>query len=172
MGVGSTSNPIARSFTFGSKGKRDKTASNHISKQNRDAATWTFILTLQQFCGTSSAIERVAFSFNRRTEPCSIHGISRGIVLRTFSKRWAVAKRGRSSMFSGASVKSCCNEAMHGKFWPITGWGTRTQAWEIAMAGNLVEDIEYRQEQVKKAGMGFELPPCLFGLRGLRIVET
>jgi hypothetical protein len=26
-----------------------------------------------------------------------------------------VAKRGRSSMFSGASEKSCCNEAMHGK---------------------------------------------------------
>jgi hypothetical protein len=80
-----------------------------------DAATWTSILTLQQSCVTSSAVERVAFSFNRRTEPCSIHGISRGIVLRTFSKRWAVAKRGRSSMFSGASVKSCCNEAMHGK---------------------------------------------------------
>lgn len=32
----------------------------------------------------------------------------------------------------------------------------------------LVEDIEYRQEQVKKVGLGFELPPCLFGLRGLQ----
>jgi integrase len=36
----------------------------------------------------------------------------------------------------------------------------------------LVEDIEYRQEQVKKVGLGFELPACLFGLRGLRIVEN
>src|SRR5258707_8557368 len=36
----------------------------------------------------------------------------------------------------------------------------------------LVEDIEYRQEQVKKAGLGFELPPRLFGLRGLQIVEN
>jgi integrase len=36
----------------------------------------------------------------------------------------------------------------------------------------LVEDIEYRQEQVKKVGLGFELPPCLFGLRGLQIVEN
>jgi hypothetical protein len=38
-----------------------------------------------------------------------------GIALRPFSKRWAAAKRGRSSTFSGASVKSCYNEAMHGK---------------------------------------------------------
>ena len=36
----------------------------------------------------------------------------------------------------------------------------------------LVEDIEYRQDQVKKVGLGFELPPSLFGLRGLRIVEN
>ena len=35
----------------------------------------------------------------------------------------------------------------------------------------LVEDVEYRQEQVKKVGLGFELPPSLFGLRGLRILE-
>jgi hypothetical protein len=35
----------------------------------------------------------------------------------------------------------------------------------------LVEDIEYRQEQVKKVGLSFELPPRLFGLRGLQIVE-
>jgi len=36
----------------------------------------------------------------------------------------------------------------------------------------LVEDIEYRQEQVKKVGLGFELPPSLFGLHGLQIVEN
>jgi hypothetical protein len=36
----------------------------------------------------------------------------------------------------------------------------------------LVEDIEYRQDQVKKVGLGFELPPSLFGLRGLQIVEN
>jgi integrase len=35
----------------------------------------------------------------------------------------------------------------------------------------LVEDIEYRQDQVKKVGLGFELPPTLFGLHGLQIVE-
>jgi hypothetical protein len=28
-----------------------------------------------------------------------------------------------------------------------------------------------RQEQVKKVGLGFELPPCLFELHGLQIVE-
>jgi len=34
----------------------------------------------------------------------------------------------------------------------------------------LVEDIEYRQDQVRKVGLGFELPPSLFGLRlGLQI---
>jgi integrase len=32
----------------------------------------------------------------------------------------------------------------------------------------LVEDVEYRQDQVKKVGLGFDLPPCLFGLRGLQ----
>jgi hypothetical protein len=32
----------------------------------------------------------------------------------------------------------------------------------------LVEDVEYRQEQVKKVGLGFDLPPSLFGLRGLQ----
>ncbi len=32
----------------------------------------------------------------------------------------------------------------------------------------LVEDVEYRQEQVKKVSLGFDLPPSLFGLRGLQ----
>lgn len=32
----------------------------------------------------------------------------------------------------------------------------------------LVEDVEYRQVQVKKVGLGFDLPPSLFGLRGLQ----
>jgi hypothetical protein len=36
----------------------------------------------------------------------------------------------------------------------------------------LVEDIEYRQAQVKEVGLGFELPPSLFGLHGLQIVEN
>ena len=36
----------------------------------------------------------------------------------------------------------------------------------------LVEDVEYRQEQVKKVGLGFEFPPSLLGLRGLQIVEN
>jgi len=31
----------------------------------------------------------------------------------------------------------------------------------------LVEDVEYRQDQVKN-GLGFDLPPSLFGLRGLQ----
>jgi integrase len=34
-----------------------------------------------------------------------------------------------------------------------------------------VEDIEYRKDQVKKVGLGFELPQLLFGLRGLQILE-
>jgi hypothetical protein len=34
----------------------------------------------------------------------------------------------------------------------------------------LVEDIEYRQDQVKKVVLGFELPPALFGPHGLQIV--
>ena len=34
----------------------------------------------------------------------------------------------------------------------------------------LVEDVEYRQEQVKKVGLGFDLPPSLIGLRGLQAV--
>ena len=36
----------------------------------------------------------------------------------------------------------------------------------------LVEDVEFRQRQVKKAGLGFDLPPSLFGLGGLQIVEN
>ena len=32
----------------------------------------------------------------------------------------------------------------------------------------LVEDVEYRQEQVRKVGLSFDLPPSLFGLRGLQ----
>jgi hypothetical protein len=35
----------------------------------------------------------------------------------------------------------------------------------------LVEDVDYRQEQVEKVGLGFALPPSLLGLRGLQIVE-
>ncbi|MGC2266924.1 MAG: hypothetical protein WA608_09065, partial [Candidatus Acidiferrales bacterium] len=35
----------------------------------------------------------------------------------------------------------------------------------------LVEDVEYRQQQVKKVGLGFDLPPSLFGLRGLQILD-
>jgi integrase len=34
----------------------------------------------------------------------------------------------------------------------------------------LVEDVEYRQEQVKKIGLGFDLPTSLLGLRGLQTV--
>jgi hypothetical protein len=36
----------------------------------------------------------------------------------------------------------------------------------------LVEDVEFRQAQVKKAGLGFEVPAALFGLRGLQVVEN
>ncbi len=36
----------------------------------------------------------------------------------------------------------------------------------------LTEDVEYRQEHVKKVGLGFELPPTLLGLRGLQTVEN
>jgi integrase len=32
----------------------------------------------------------------------------------------------------------------------------------------LVEDVEYRQQQVEKVGLGFDLPPSLFGLHGLQ----
>jgi len=32
----------------------------------------------------------------------------------------------------------------------------------------LVEDVAYRQDHVKKVGLGFEPPPALFGLRGLQ----
>ena len=35
----------------------------------------------------------------------------------------------------------------------------------------LVEDVEYRQEQVKKVGLGFAPPQSLLGLRGLQIVK-
>ena len=34
----------------------------------------------------------------------------------------------------------------------------------------LVEDVEYRQEQARKVGLGFDLPPSLLGLHGLQIV--
>jgi hypothetical protein len=36
----------------------------------------------------------------------------------------------------------------------------------------LVEDVNYRQDQIKKVGLGFELPESLFGLRGLQILEA
>jgi integrase len=35
----------------------------------------------------------------------------------------------------------------------------------------LVEDVEYRQDEAKKVGLGFELPPSLLGLRGLQMVS-
>jgi hypothetical protein len=35
----------------------------------------------------------------------------------------------------------------------------------------LVEDVEYRQEQVKKVGLGFDLPPSL-KLHGLQNVGS
>jgi hypothetical protein len=36
----------------------------------------------------------------------------------------------------------------------------------------LVEDVNYRQDQIKKVGLGFELPESLFGLRGLQILDA
>ena len=36
----------------------------------------------------------------------------------------------------------------------------------------LVEDVEYRQEQAKKVGLGFDLPPSLIGLHGLQSVSN
>jgi hypothetical protein len=36
----------------------------------------------------------------------------------------------------------------------------------------LVEDIEFRQDQVRKVGLGFELPLTLFGLQGLQMGEN
>jgi integrase len=36
----------------------------------------------------------------------------------------------------------------------------------------LLEDAEYRQEQVKKVGLGFDLPPSLLGLHGLQTVSN
>jgi len=36
----------------------------------------------------------------------------------------------------------------------------------------LVEDVNYRQDQLKKIGLRFELPESLFGLRGLQIPEA
>jgi len=36
----------------------------------------------------------------------------------------------------------------------------------------LVEDVEYRQEQVKKIALGFDVPPALIGLRGLQSVDN
>jgi integrase len=36
----------------------------------------------------------------------------------------------------------------------------------------LVEDVDYRQDQIKKVGLGFELPESLFGLHGLQILEA
>jgi integrase len=41
----------------------------------------------------------------------------------------------------------------------------------------LVEDIDYRQDQIKKdqikkVGLGFEVPESLFGLRGLQILDA
>lgn len=36
----------------------------------------------------------------------------------------------------------------------------------------LVEDVKYRQEQVKKVGLGFDLQPSLLGLRGLQTVSN
>jgi len=36
----------------------------------------------------------------------------------------------------------------------------------------LVEDVEYRQEQAKKVGLAFDLPQSLFGLRRLTTVRN
>jgi integrase len=36
----------------------------------------------------------------------------------------------------------------------------------------LVEDVEYRQEQAMKVGLGFDLPPSLLGLHGLQTVTN
>ena len=60
----------------------------------------------------------------------------------------------------------------------VTGWilidyrmGHSSASMGDRYGRQLVEDIEYRQEQVKKVGLGFEPPPTLSGLRGLQIVE-
>jgi len=53
-----------------------------------------------------------------------------------------------------------------------TGWGTRTPTWETAMGKQLVEDVGYRQDQVKRVGLGFELPESLFGLRETQTLDA
>jgi hypothetical protein len=56
----------------------------------------------------------------------------------------------------------------------------RSEAWQILIdywmghsnpsmgdryGKQLVEDVEYRQEQAKRVGLGFDLPPSLLGLQ-------
>jgi len=36
----------------------------------------------------------------------------------------------------------------------------------------LVEDVGYRQDQIKRVGLGFELPESLFGLRETQILDA
>jgi hypothetical protein len=40
------------------------------------------------------------------------------------------------------------------------------------MAGTSWRNIDYRQDQIEKVGLGFELPESLFGLRGLQILDV
>ena len=46
--------------------------------------------------------------------------------------------------------------------------GNSNLLWADRYGKQLVEDVEYRQEQARKVGLGFDLPPSLSGLRALQ----
>jgi len=75
-------------------------------------------------------------------------------------------------MFSGVSVKPVLQRSEVRQILIDYWMGHSNPSMGDRYGRQLVEDIDYRQGQIKKVGLGFELPESLFGLRGLQILDV
>ena len=55
---------------------------------------------------------------------------------------------------------------------PVPGMPKRSTNSTVWYGGQLMEDIDCRQDQIKKVGLGFEFPESLFGLRELQLLDA
>ena len=131
-----------------------------------------FIPMLQRSCVISLAAGGMAFLF--RTANGSM--LDPGNVARD-SLRPILEKMGRAQAGTRFNIFRRFREAMlqrsDARQILIDHWmGHSSASMGDRYGRQLVEDIEYRQDQVKRVGPGFELPSTLFGRHGLQIVEN
>jgi hypothetical protein len=88
-----------------------------------------------------------------------------------------LTKMGRAETGTRFNVFRCFREAIlqrsEARQIPIDYWmGHSNTTMADRYGKQFVEDVAYRQDQVSKVGLGFEVPASMFVLRGLRVTEV